>query len=280
MGSEAVSGRFGGVSGNLRAVGSTRTDDRRSPKGTGGAKGRRGRERRPSSRSDGSSVVLVAREAGDRDADELARDGPVPAVRGGARERFGGVRRAGLSHSKVDKPAYPLGPRFAGPQRGWRGVLRPLRSRRTPALRCGVRARPSCEPCPVAPDGAWPRRLRSRSMARAGAVPVRLRAIVGRRDLVGGVRAAAMTVRWSSGSAPATRFATAAPTARCPGSGAGSWGFMGGATSPWPDRNVSHCVAWLRRIRSSPGTDAWNRRHDGSARPWEGGGQPRRLRSR
>ena len=52
-------------------------------------------------------------------------------------------------------------------------------------------------------------------MARAGAVHVRLRAIVGRRDLVGGVRAAAMTVRWSSGSAPATRFATAAPTARC-----------------------------------------------------------------
>ena len=125
MGSEAVSGRFGGVSGNLRAVGSTRTDDRRSPKGTGGAKGRRGRERRPSSRSDGSSVVLVAREAGDRDADELARDGPVPAVRGGAQERFGGVRRAGLSHSKVDKPAYPLGPRFAGPRQGLAGGCAP-----------------------------------------------------------------------------------------------------------------------------------------------------------
>ena len=164
------------------------------------------------------------------------------------------------------------------PGRGWRGAP-PLRSRRTPALRCGVRARPSCEPCPVAPDGAWPRRLRSRSMARAGAVHVRLRAIVGRRDLVGGVRAAAMTVRWSSGSAPATRFATAAPTARCPGSGAGSWGFKGGATSPWPYRNVSHCVAWLRRIRSSPGTDAWNRRM--TARLARGrGGQPRRLRSR
>ena len=157
------------------------------------------------------------------------------------------------------------------PGRGWRGAV-PPRSRRTPALRCGVRARPSCEPCPVAPDGAWPRRLRSRSMARAGAVHVRLPAIVGRRDLVGGVRAAAMTVRWSSGSAPATRFATAAPTARCPGSGAGSWGFKGGAMSPWPDRNVSHCVGWLRRIRSSPGTDAWNRRMTPRLARGRGGG--------
>ena len=26
--------------------------------------------------------------------------------------------------------------------------------------------------------------------------------------------------------------------ARCPGSGAGSWGFKGGAASPWLDRNV------------------------------------------
>ena len=133
----------------------------------------------------------------------------------------------------------------AGAGKGW---LRPPSIPRTPALRCGVRARPSCEPCPVAPDGAWPRRLRSRSMARAGAVHVRLRTIVGRRDLIGGVRAAAMTVRWSSGSAPATRLATAAPTACCPGSGEGSWGFKGGAASPWPDRNVSHCVGWLPRL--------------------------------
>ena len=34
----------------------------------------------------------------------------------------------------------------------------------------------------------------------------------------------------------------------CPGSGAGSWGFKGGAASPWPDRNVSHCVGWLKHL--------------------------------
>ena len=63
--------------------------------------------------------------------------------------RTGPLRRW-LTTVTGPKPAYPL-----YPQRGWRGAP-PLRSRRTPALRCGVRARPSCEPCPVAPDGAWP----------------------------------------------------------------------------------------------------------------------------
>ena len=31
---------------------------------------------------------------------------------------FGGVRRAGSEHLTVQEPAYPLGPRFAGPRQG------------------------------------------------------------------------------------------------------------------------------------------------------------------
>ena len=76
------------------------------------------------------------------------------------------------------------------------------------------------------------RRLRSRSMARAGAVDVRLRAIVGRRDLAGDVRAAAMTVRRSAGSAPATGFATAAPTAPLSRQRRGKLGVQGGRSVP------------------------------------------------
>ncbi len=42
---------------------------------------------------------------------------------------FGGVRRAGSEHLTVQEPAYPLGPRFAGPRQGLaRGGSAPLRS--------------------------------------------------------------------------------------------------------------------------------------------------------
>ena len=138
----------------------------------------------------------------------------------------------------VCEPADPLGPRFARPRQGLARGSAPSspKDARAPLLR-------ACSPSVRAVSGRarWSlaRRLRSRSMARAGAVHVRLRAIVGRRELAGGVRAAAMTVRRSAGSAPATGFGgRCPPPARCPGSGAGSWGFKGGAASPWPDRNV------------------------------------------
>ena len=39
------------------------------------------------------------------------------------------------------------------------------------------------------------------------------------------------------------------PPARCPGSGAGSWGFEGGRSIPSPDRNVQHCVGQEGRER-------------------------------
>ena len=50
---------------------------------------------------------------------------------------------------------------------------------------------------------------------------------------------------------------TALP-ARCPGSGAGSWGFKGGRSHPSPDRNVQHCVGWLM-VPKPPGA-SWDRK--------------------
>ena len=38
---------------------------------------------------------------------------------------FGGVRRAGSEHLTVQEPAYPLGPRFAGPRQGLAGGCAP-----------------------------------------------------------------------------------------------------------------------------------------------------------
>ena len=39
-----------------------------------------------------------------------------------------------------------------------------------------------------------------------------------------------------------------APPARCVGSRAQRWGFEGGRSIPLPDRNVQHCVGWLRHL--------------------------------
>ena len=180
-----------------------------------------------------------------------------------------------MGRLRHDEPAYPLGPRFAGPRQGLARDSAPsipeegprsaaacvFAQRRTGSDRWRSRA-------------AW--RLRSRSMPVPDAVHVRVRATDCRRNPVGGVlrraltRAVTMTVRRSAGDAP---------PARCVGSGATSWGIEGGRSIPSPGRNVQHGVGWLRRIRSSPGTDAWNRRM--TARLARGrGGQPRRLRSR
>jgi len=47
--------------------------------------------------------------AGDEEAEELARDGPVEAVPGDARwDVFAGAPRGWLGHAKVDKPAHAV----------------------------------------------------------------------------------------------------------------------------------------------------------------------------
>ena len=48
---------------------------------------------------------------------------------------FGSVRRAGSEHLTVQEPAYPLGPRFAGPRQGLARVAPPPSIPWTPALR-------------------------------------------------------------------------------------------------------------------------------------------------
>ena len=61
----------------------------------------------------------------DQEAEELVRDGRVTAFSGGTRERFAGAPKAGLSHAKVDKPAYSLGPHSVRPLRRLAGGRAP-----------------------------------------------------------------------------------------------------------------------------------------------------------
>ena len=76
----------------LRAVGSPRIDDHRSPRGTTGrAKTGDPAECPAVAKEYGSPVALAVREAGGHEAKELARSGPVGTVPGGAR---GGVSEA------------------------------------------------------------------------------------------------------------------------------------------------------------------------------------------
>ena len=73
---------------------------------------------------------------------------------------FGGVRRAGSEHLTVQEPAYPLGPRFAGPRQGLaRGGSAPLRSPGRPRSG-GVRGRGARPPSllPVRPESRATRR--------------------------------------------------------------------------------------------------------------------------
>ena len=73
---------------------------------------------------------------------------------------FGGVRRAGSEHLTVHEPAYPLGPRFAGPRQGLaRGGSAPLRSPGRPRSG-GVRGRGARPPSllPVRPESRATRR--------------------------------------------------------------------------------------------------------------------------
>ena len=73
---------------------------------------------------------------------------------------FGGVRRAGSEHLTVQEPAYPLGPRFAGPRQGLaRGGSAPLRCPGCPRSG-GVRGRGARPPSllPVRPESRATRR--------------------------------------------------------------------------------------------------------------------------
>ena len=165
---------------------------------------------------------------------------------GGGRRRLSETSSTGLSDAaKAGEPAYPLGPRFAGPRQGLARDSAPsipeegprsaaacvFAQRRTGSDRWRSRA-------------AW--RLRSRSMPVPDAVHVRVRATDCCRNPVGGVlrraltRAVTMTVRRSAGDAP---------PARCVGSGATSWGIEGGRSIPSPGRNVQHGVGWLTHLK-------------------------------
>ena len=84
---------------------------------------------------------------------------------------FGGVRRAGSEHLTVQEPAYPLGPRFAGPRQGLGKGLRPFDPPLRPAL--GRRSRAAGSPVLV----SWRRATaaaaeveheRTRQVARIG----------------------------------------------------------------------------------------------------------------
>ena len=66
-------------------------------------------------------------------------------------------------------------------------------------------------------------RMRSLSMARAGAVHVRVRAIASRSSAEGDT----------------------------PAGGARSWGFEGGRSVPLPGRSVQHCVGWLTHLKGA-----------------------------
>ena len=121
-GSEAVSGRPGGVSGNLRALGSPQIDDLGFPRGRGRAKNRRSAESAAIARKvTGPPVALAVLEALDREAEQLARDGSVSAVPGDARRAgFGGSAEGWLTFLRsVSQPTRCK--TFAL----WRGVLRP-----------------------------------------------------------------------------------------------------------------------------------------------------------
>lgn len=98
-GSEAVSGRAGDYSGNLRAVGASKSDDRRSQRGTGRAECGCGWRAPLSPGVTGRRSPSLVREAGDLEAGELARDKVrCPPFRAVLERCFRRLRRAGLSH--------------------------------------------------------------------------------------------------------------------------------------------------------------------------------------
>ena len=86
---------------------------------------------------------------------------------------FGGVRRAGSEHLTVQEPAYPLGPRFAGPRQGLAGGCAPFDPPEVRAAACVfAQRRTGSDRCRS--RTAW--RLRSRPMPVPDAVHVRVRA--------------------------------------------------------------------------------------------------------
>ena len=104
-------------------------------------------------------------------------------------------------------------------------------------------------------------RVRSRSTAAAGAVHVRVHTMACRSSAdsdtpaaaayqlassAGDTRAVTMPVRRSAVSAPAGGFG-GGPPANSTGARA-SGGSKGGRSAPSPERNVQHCVGWLKHL--------------------------------
>ena len=87
MRSEAVSGRSGGCSGNLRAVGSPRIDDRRLLRGRGRAKTVDAAECPVVTKEYGAPVALAVFEADGDEVAELAGDERESVVPGGPQGR-------------------------------------------------------------------------------------------------------------------------------------------------------------------------------------------------
>ena len=75
-------------------------DDLASPRGTGRPETGRSAERGAVPGESGAGpVALAVLEAGDGEAEELSRDGPVEAVPGGARRGVFGGSAEGLAHA-------------------------------------------------------------------------------------------------------------------------------------------------------------------------------------
>ena len=94
----------------------------------------------------------------------------------------------------------------------------------------------------------------NRKLARAdGDTPAAAALLCQAACSAGVTRAATMTVRRSAMSAPERGSGGGAP---CPPAASAAaraaGGSKGGAASPWPDRNVQHCVGWLTHRNRPP----------------------------
>ena len=111
-------------SGNLRAVGAPRIDDLGSSRGTGRPETGRSAERGAvAKRNESGRSPLAVLEAGDDEAEELARDGPAGTVPCGTKVGFGGRPKAGLTQAKGVKQARATPSNNT--RRSGEGLLRP-----------------------------------------------------------------------------------------------------------------------------------------------------------
>ena len=111
-------------------------------------------------RAAGGAAIPV-RVSGDREAEQLARDGPATAVSGVAVERVAGRPKAGSSHVKGNEPAYPPWPHSVCLPEGLAGGCAPSDPgvsgppRERTASRCSTPRIPSRGP-PASVAPLWP----------------------------------------------------------------------------------------------------------------------------